>query len=190
MTSNFIEQFGFNDEEFADQEDVVEWVLTIHASLSISLYSPSLLGTRSRIVECRLGWHRLKYFLPVPRSVVKWFPDQLTQVVGLVPTLPFLFSKRLWAVLPASWQLCGVKLTFLFASDLPKGCKIIKAITCLIVTGRRCAMARTVDVIESSVWPFVSCWTQMMTCRFSCIYYWENIVALAVWINGTMSLYL
>lgn len=27
MTSNFIEQFGFNDEEFADQDDVVEWVL-------------------------------------------------------------------------------------------------------------------------------------------------------------------
>lgn len=24
MTSNFIEQFGFNDEEFADQDDVVE----------------------------------------------------------------------------------------------------------------------------------------------------------------------
>lgn len=30
MTSNFIEQFGFNDEEFADQDDVVEWVLFLH----------------------------------------------------------------------------------------------------------------------------------------------------------------
>lgn len=30
MTSNFIEQFGFNDEEFADQDDVVEWVLILH----------------------------------------------------------------------------------------------------------------------------------------------------------------
>lgn len=29
MTSNFIEQFGFNDEEFADQDDVVEWVLNV-----------------------------------------------------------------------------------------------------------------------------------------------------------------
>lgn len=33
MTSNFIEQFGFNDEEFADQDDVVEWVLILHAKL-------------------------------------------------------------------------------------------------------------------------------------------------------------
>lgn len=30
MTSNFIEQFGFNDEEFADQDDVVEWVLILY----------------------------------------------------------------------------------------------------------------------------------------------------------------
>lgn len=42
MTSNFIEQFGFNDEEFADQDDVVEWVPPIHACLSISLLPPSL----------------------------------------------------------------------------------------------------------------------------------------------------
>lgn len=36
MTSNFIEQFGFNDEEFADQDDVVEWVLILHEPLPLT----------------------------------------------------------------------------------------------------------------------------------------------------------
>lgn len=26
MTSNFIDQFGFNDEKFADQDDIGKWV--------------------------------------------------------------------------------------------------------------------------------------------------------------------
>lgn len=33
MTSNFIDQFGFNDEKFADQDDIGKWVCFFHDCL-------------------------------------------------------------------------------------------------------------------------------------------------------------
>lgn len=43
MTSNFIDQFGFNDEKFADQDDIGKWVYFL-ASIIVS-YAPALCET-------------------------------------------------------------------------------------------------------------------------------------------------
>lgn len=38
MTSNFIDQFGFNDEKFADQDDIGKWVY-YYAGFDCSLWN-------------------------------------------------------------------------------------------------------------------------------------------------------
>ena len=45
MTSNFIDQFGFNEEEFGEQEEKTEWVnlrFFMHAELYLCIYCTEL----------------------------------------------------------------------------------------------------------------------------------------------------
>lgn len=38
MTSNFIDQFGFNDEKFADQDDIGKWVYFVISLMTSHTY--------------------------------------------------------------------------------------------------------------------------------------------------------
>lgn len=78
MTSNFVDQFGFNDEEFAEQEDNIKYIASIFilGYFSSNVSVPHNLKTifslqRPKYIEfCCYGWKLGQAMIPTFTSDV------------------------------------------------------------------------------------------------------------------------